>query len=194
MAPHERAAVGALIAAAFADKYGPALGHDPALAAEVAAVLPSGWACYVGEQAGVVYGAGLLRFAEQRGFGTAEALAIWRALRQRQSLGRTLRSLVLLSLTGADHPPDPRTGYISALAVLPARQGQGLGSGLLRHMEAEARAAGKTRLALDVVDTNTGARRLYERHGFRVIETQPSFFTRRRWGYSAVYYMLKPIG
>ncbi len=193
MAAHERAAVGAIIAAAFADKYEPALGNDPALAAEVAAVLPSGWACYVGEQAGVVYGAGLLRFAEHPGFGSAEAMEMWRVLRRRQSLGRTLRSLFLLSLTGADHKPDARTGYISALAVLPARQGQGLGGGLLRYLEAEARAAGKTRLTLDVVNSNTGARRLYERHGFRVIETQPSLFTRRRWGYSAVHYMLKQI-
>src|SRR5262245_22457060 len=97
MAPGEQARVGEILGAAFAEKYGPALGADPALAARVAAVLPPGGLCCVGEEAGAVHGAGLLRVAGQPGFGPGESMAIWRLLRARQPLGRAARSLLLLS-------------------------------------------------------------------------------------------------
>src|SRR5690242_6419949 len=133
MAPGEQARVGEILGAAFAAKYTPIFGADQALAARIAAVLPPGGLCYVGEAAGAVYGAGLLRVAGQAGFGPAETMAIWRLLRQRQSPGGAVRSLLLLSLLGTDHDPDRTTGYVSSLAVDPAWQGQGLGAALLTH-------------------------------------------------------------
>jgi ribosomal protein S18 acetylase RimI-like enzyme len=193
MAPGEQGRVGEILGAAFAGKYGPALGDDPTLAAGIAAVLPPGGLCYVGEQAGALQGAGLLRVAGQPTYGPGETMAIWRLLRQRQSLGRAISSVLLLSLVGSDHDPDRTTGYVSSLAVDPAAQGRGLGTALLTHLETVARDMGKTRLALHVVDSNTGARRLYERHGFRVVRAEPAFFTRRRWGYRAVLFMIKPL-
>ena len=193
MAAGETAAVGAVLGAAFADTYIPALGPDPALAAAVAAVLPPGGMCYVGEQAGLVCGAGLLRFQGQAPYSPGESLAVWRLLRARQSVPRALRSLLLLSLVGSDHSPDRLTGYISSLGVAPAWQGRGLGSALLAHLEGLSRQAGKTRLALHVVETNTVARALYTRHGFREARREPSFFTARRWGYRAVLFMVKPL-
>jgi len=116
-----------------------------------------------------------------------------RALRGRQSLARAFRSLVMLSLFGAEPDPDRATAYIGSLAVAPGWQGQGLGSALLAHMEEAARSAGKSRLALHVVDTNTGARRLYERHGFRVARSEFTLLARPIWGYGAVLYMVKPL-
>jgi hypothetical protein len=53
--------------------------------------------------------------------------------------------------------------------------------------------AGKTRLALHFTDINDGARRLYEREGFRVVRTEPTLFTRWLWGYSALLYMEKRL-
>jgi ribosomal protein S18 acetylase RimI-like enzyme len=55
---------------------------------------------------------------------------------------------------------------IKGLAVDPTRQGEGIGTLLLDAAVAHARAAGRRRLLLRVLSTNTGARRLYERHGF----------------------------
>lgn len=192
MAAGEREAVGVVIAAAFAPKYGPALGPDPALAASVAAVVPMGTGCYVGVRDGVVRGVGLLRFQGPTGLGSGETRDIWRRLRARQSPLRAARSMLLLSLMGADAAPDRLTGYISSLAVDPAWQGRGLGAALLDRLEADSRAAGKTRLALHVIDTNAGARRLYERHGFTAQRTEPALFT-GRWGYRALIYMVKRL-
>jgi ribosomal protein S18 acetylase RimI-like enzyme len=62
--------------------------------------------------------------------------------------------------------------YISNLGVLPQLQGQGIGSRLLNFAERQARAAGLSRLSLCVDMDNTGAQRLYERTGFRVVLRQ----------------------
>ena len=52
-------------------------------------------------------------------------------------------------------------------------RGQGIGTKLIERMLADGRAEGKRAAVLTVADTNTGARRLYERLGFRV--TSPVF-------------------
>ncbi|HMA35277.1 MAG TPA: GNAT family N-acetyltransferase [Chloroflexia bacterium] len=193
MVPADRAMVGQIVAAAFAGKYGPALDDNPALAAELAAILPPGGQGYVGERAGVICGAGLLRFAGQPDQGLAEIAAIWRSLRRYQSLPQAVRSLWRLSLLEAPALPDRQSGYISSLAVAPSWQGHGLGGALLAQMELAARAAGKRQLALHVVDSNHAARRLYERVGFQVIRSEPAFFTQQRWGYGALLYMVKRL-
>ena len=54
---------------------------------------------------------------------------------------------------------------IDHLYVAPDRQGRGIGSALLRHVQAT-----QGRLTLFVFVRNVGAVRLYERHGFRVIQ------------------------
>jgi ribosomal protein S18 acetylase RimI-like enzyme len=61
--------------------------------------------------------------------------------------------------------------HIGELDVDPARRGHGIGGALLRHAEAEARSAGLKLMSLTTTTSNP-ARRLYERHGFRVIETK----------------------
>ncbi len=192
LAAGEEPAVGRVIAAAFAAKYGPALGSDPILAAALGAILPTGVPCYVGEQAGSIAGTGLLRFYGQWIADGAETAAIWRTLRIRQSTWQAMGSLLRLSLLGADGTVDRNTGYISSLAVDPAWQGQGLGGALLDHLETVSRGAGKTRLALHVIDSNSGAQRLYERHGFRQVARQRTLFT-RRWGFGAQLYLVKPL-
>jgi ribosomal protein S18 acetylase RimI-like enzyme len=61
----------------------------------------------------------------------------------------------------------PATWYVHALAAYPAHRGHGLGTALLAAAAELAADAGMSCLSLIVTDTNTGARRLYERHGFR---------------------------
>jgi GNAT superfamily N-acetyltransferase len=57
--------------------------------------------------------------------------------------------------------------YVEALAVRSDSRSQGVGTCLLTDAAAWARQAGRTRLALHVLLSNTGARRLYERMGFQ---------------------------
>lgn len=60
------------------------------------------------------------------------------------------------------------TWYVNVLAVLPQFRGIGLGTRLLQRAEASAGALGKRGLSVIVSDANAGARRLYERCGYRV--------------------------
>jgi GNAT superfamily N-acetyltransferase len=58
------------------------------------------------------------------------------------------------------------TRRIEAVAVAGSARGKGVGSALLQEVEALARRDGMEALALEVVDTNPDAMRLYERLGF----------------------------
>ena len=66
-----------------------------------------------------------------------------------------------------------------ALAVLPSCQKRGIGSKLLVHViEVAERVAPSSRIAslrLTVAETNTGAQRLYARHGFRVVDGSATY-------------------
>src|SRR3546814_8338981 len=67
----------------------------------------------------------------------------------------------------------PGTWYVNVLAVLPAFRNLGLGSGLLQRAEETARAGSLRGLSIIVSDSNGGARRLYERVGYREAATRP---------------------
>jgi ribosomal protein S18 acetylase RimI-like enzyme len=56
---------------------------------------------------------------------------------------------------------------VNVLAVMPAWRGRGLGTRLLALADATARARERRDLSVIVADANTGARRLYERCGYR---------------------------
>ncbi len=57
-------------------------------------------------------------------------------------------------------------GELTHLYVAPEAQNQGIGSALLEHAKAESPDG----LYLWVFQKNEGARRFYERHGFRLVE------------------------
>ena len=62
-------------------------------------------------------------------------------------------------------------GFIYDIAMDEDRRGQGLGTQTLRAAAAETARAGLGVLALNVFGSNPGARRLYEREGYRVTES-----------------------
>lgn len=66
----------------------------------------------------------------------------------------------------------PSTWYVNVLAVLPELRGHGLGSQLLELADGIGRALGLRGMSVIVSDTNEGARRLYEWHGYRVAATR----------------------
>lgn len=57
--------------------------------------------------------------------------------------------------------------YICGMALLPGYRGRGIGTELLALAEAQARARGYGKLSLIVFEQNAGAKRLYERSGYR---------------------------
>lgn len=67
----------------------------------------------------------------------------------------------------------PGSFYISSLAVLPGHRDEGIGSSLLAAARGRAQEIGAGELSLICFAANTGARRLYERHGMRVIDRRP---------------------
>ena len=65
------------------------------------------------------------------------------------------------------------TWYICGLAVFPEFRGQGIGAELLALAHQQAQERGFEELSLLCFEQNAGAKRLYERHGFKVIDQTP---------------------
>ncbi|NTV37474.1 MAG: GNAT family N-acetyltransferase, partial [Anaerolineaceae bacterium] len=71
---------------------------------------------------------------------------------------------------------DPDMGWLSTLGVLPEYRKHGLGYTLLRHSFREFQRRGKKRVALGVDSSSlTGATRLYERAGMKVVRVHNLF-------------------
>jgi ribosomal protein S18 acetylase RimI-like enzyme len=81
------------------------------------------------------------------------------------SLARVPRLLATMRLLERHHPAGPPHHYLYLLAVLPERQGQGLGSALL---QAGLRAIDRTRGATYLETASERNLALYGRHGFVV--------------------------
>ena len=89
------------------------------------------------------------------------------------ALGWNLFGFVLRSLAYTNIKEAEADEYlVSNLAVLPAAQGQGLGSHLLDYADEQARARGFAKVALLVSPDNAAALRLYEKHGYKIVETK----------------------
>ncbi len=67
----------------------------------------------------------------------------------------------------------PATWYVNVLAVRPQFRGRGLGTALLAFADETGRALGKRGMSVIVSDANAGARRLYERCGYREAASRP---------------------
>jgi [ribosomal protein S18]-alanine N-acetyltransferase len=84
-------------------------------------------------------------------------------------------------------PDGPPLGYalgwwlideleLLAVGVLPQARRQGVGRRLLEHVLAAVRASGGRRVLLEVAQSNTAARRLYESLGFRVLDVRRGYY------------------
>jgi ribosomal protein S18 acetylase RimI-like enzyme len=82
----------------------------------------------------------------------------------------------------------PGTWYVNVLASYPEHRGKGYGAALLGLAERLARAAGKRGMSIIVADTNTGARRLYERCGYR--EAARRAMVKAGWQHPGTDYVL----
>lgn len=80
----------------------------------------------------------------------------------------------LVGYCGAQYMP--RLADVQTIGILPAHEGRGLGSFLLRLMVERAAAWGATDLLLEVRQDNPRARALYLRHGFKIIHTRKGYY------------------
>jgi ribosomal-protein-alanine N-acetyltransferase len=67
--------------------------------------------------------------------------------------------------------------HINTLAVRADMRRRGLATRLLRHVLAEATAAGVNRATLEVRRSNVPALKLYERLGFQIQATRPNYYS-----------------
>ena len=95
----------------------------------------------------------------------------------------SLVGVLVLSLRGA------LTGYLQSVCVAPAARGRGVGTALVRFAEARIFRESPSVL-LCVSSFNPGARRLYERLGYRFVGELPDYIVR---GHSELLYR-KTVG
>jgi [ribosomal protein S18]-alanine N-acetyltransferase len=67
--------------------------------------------------------------------------------------------------------------HVNSIAVDPELRGQGLATILMRTVLAEAERRGAHRATLEVRQSNTPARRLYEKLGFTVVAVRSQYYT-----------------
>jgi ribosomal protein S18 acetylase RimI-like enzyme len=82
----------------------------------------------------------------------------------------------------------PGTWYVNVLATYPESRGRGIGSELLSIAEGIAARLSKRALSIIVADTNTGARRLYEHHGYS--EMARRTIVKDDWGHPGTDWVL----
>jgi len=83
---------------------------------------------------------------------------------------------------------------MDGIFVTKAARGQGTGTQLLEAVTAEARTRGYAKLRLDVIDTNTRARALYERLGFVAVDVQSLGPLRYVFGFDSATTMVRDTG
>lgn len=86
----------------------------------------------------------------------------------------------------------PGTWYVNVLALYPKFRGLGLGSRLLALADRIAANLGLSGLSIIVSDGNAGARRLYERCGYREVGTRP--MVKEDWESSGANWVLMVKG
>jgi len=118
------------------------------------------------------------RLYEQLMRSRTEALMPWRAERQREVVASALKSggmqMILAEgrVCGWLHVQERADGVeLHQIYLVPARQRRGIGTAILKSLQARAAALGRP-VHLNVL-VNNPARRLYERLGFRVERSDP---------------------
>jgi GNAT superfamily N-acetyltransferase len=126
-------------------------------------------------QNGHIVGVAVLHLDGSIGRGTLRAY--WRVVRSQLGVWKAARAFVggafaNLAISKRIPKGDDLT-YVEALAVDTSSRGQGIGAQLLQDAAEWSLARGRTRMALHVLQRNAGARRLYERTGFRLAQSEP---------------------
>lgn len=79
---------------------------------------------------------------------------------------------------------------MDGIGVSPKMRGRGIGAQLLNHLIRYAQQEGYRSVRLDVIDTNSAARRLYERVGFAPVQTEQFGYLKWLLGFGAATQMV----
>jgi len=101
------------------------------------------------------------------------------------------RILGLLLLERAERPD---LLLMDGIAVSETVRGKGIGTRLLKAIEGQAKKLNKRSIRLDVIDTNPGARRLYERFGFEACKTSALGPLKHLFSFGSSTEMQKQVG
>ena len=154
----------------------------------------------VAEREGRIVGLAILHFGNSIGRGSVWTfgLLLLRRLNPFQAVRAFFGGLCANAMLDRRIPRAPDLAYVEALAVAEGERGKGIGTHLLEEALTQAKARGRSRMALHVLQSNTRARHLYERIGFRPWERTPprrssgALFSRRASGWSALL-LVRPI-
>ncbi len=117
---------------------------------------------------------------------------VWNTIRI-LGLPRTIRSLPYISAQRRVNAPAPEGSYhIGELHTHPDHRNKGLGKAALEYAEADAREEGVATMSLVTTVVNP-ARHLYERQGFRVVETRTDTEYERMTGIPGRNLMVKEL-
>ena len=72
--------------------------------------------------------------------------------------------------------PDEKILIIHVLAVSPKRAGKGLGTKMMQYILDYAKKTGMQAVRLDVISNNSSAEHLYQKMGFRFVQTQRLYY------------------
>ena len=171
---------------AFGGKLGLPLGPDAKAHRFVARAFDPGHGISLHAPDGALLG--VVGFKTAQGALVAGSLADMRAV---YGLWGTLWRSALLALL--DRDTENTRFVMDGLFVAPAVRGQGIGTRLLDAICAEARRRGYAAIRLDVIDSNTRARALYERQGFRAEKTTRLGLIRHVFGFASSTTMVKAL-
>ncbi len=113
-------------------------------------------------------------------------------LRARLGFLGAIRAVPLLVLL--ERKQTPGELLMDGIGVSPRMRGRGIGTRLLRGLLEYAAEEGYLSVRLDVIDTNRGARRLYERVGFVPVRVQRFGYLKRLLGFGAATRMEYRLG
>ena len=117
----------------------------------------------------------------------------WQALRLHYSWWRAGWRILLLSWLDSDYPMGRNEIYIEMVGVDPAWRGQGIATELLAYAESVAREERAKAVSLSVLCNNQTAIRLYQKHGFHIMQTQHNFVLRLITGEAGYHEMVKGV-
>jgi ribosomal protein S18 acetylase RimI-like enzyme len=166
-------------------KLGPVFGPlDPALAVLPGSIHPARCLVALSEDRLV----GILGIRDQRGSFLAPSYGAM--VRQYGQISGIFRTMLLMLLDSKVAPGDL---YLDGIAVAPAHRGQGIGTGLIAAFETRARDNGFATVSLEVIDTNSRAKKLYSRLGYQSVATHSMGPFSRLFGFRTTCRMSKYI-
>jgi ribosomal protein S18 acetylase RimI-like enzyme len=115
-------------------------------------------------------------------------------IKSKYGLLKGLIKAVLLSLF--TYKPVDNEFYIECVAVTDSAQGKGIGTRLFNELFSQAVNEGIKKITLEVINTNTEAKSLYERLGFQIEKSSSiwPFNKMMGWTFNEVIKMKKSIG